>query len=665
MTTNYPGGLDSFTNPTPANNLSDPLVLHSDEHANANDAIAALERWVGASGSNNTATIEYRLNHVAGGGGGGGGIMGWAAGVPLATGTVLNVIGAAFTISGTVLNLTVTGSSPVGFAGGDLTGSYPNPQVMWGNGTGFYGTVFAPLIHASRHEAGGADPIPLDLLAAPSDNTLLNATTGTHGLMAKLSGDPTHYIGGDGLEHNLPGVTNFYMTDSVSTITGTFRRMVTTYPSGTEANMQVSAILGTGSVFPLTFVTSSGTMMSFLSSQEVRVYANAAIVAGTKGASVYAKLFKYTLPGTEVLLGTTDNIPVTAVESQIVLGASVPDTVFANGDRLELKFYAIPIGVGTDPTVAVYYDGLTSSRVEAGVNPASTVTNTYNFYNNPLGIMGQNGGIPLGTGTTLNVNGSRLNMSLSGTVLNLTNSPDPQELIGVYGLVAGVPLGTGTSINWRGPNITVSLSGTVFDVFVTGTVGGGGGGGAGVDQIGVFGRNNGVNLGTGTTIDWGIGMNAAITGTTLFVHPFDGGTNGQAWLRITGSVQGAGWVNQDYNIQWFLGNGVNIVGTGSLTVTTPYMDTPVDSQVISWSVVADATGSFVANVLKSTYAAFPPTSPLTGLGQITLTNQRKNTANASGTATILKTDQLLLSIDSASSVRNVTVSLQCRKIATL
>jgi hypothetical protein len=50
--------------------------------------------------------------------------------------------------------------------------------------------------HAADHQSGGSDPIKLDDLASPDDNTDLNASTSAHGLMAKLSnvGDQA-YVG--------------------------------------------------------------------------------------------------------------------------------------------------------------------------------------------------------------------------------------------------------------------------------------------------------------------------------------------------------------------------------------------------------------------------------------------------------------------------------------
>jgi hypothetical protein len=52
--------------------------------------------------------------------------------------------------------------------------------------------------HASRHQSGGADAIKLDDLAAPDDNTDLNATTSAHGLLPKLPGGTTTYLRADG-----------------------------------------------------------------------------------------------------------------------------------------------------------------------------------------------------------------------------------------------------------------------------------------------------------------------------------------------------------------------------------------------------------------------------------------------------------------------------------
>jgi hypothetical protein len=56
----------------------------------------------------------------------------------------------------------------------------------------------AAAIHATTHEAGGSDPIPLDLLAAPSDVITLNASTSAHGLAPKRSGSATDCLLGTG-----------------------------------------------------------------------------------------------------------------------------------------------------------------------------------------------------------------------------------------------------------------------------------------------------------------------------------------------------------------------------------------------------------------------------------------------------------------------------------
>lgn len=64
MPTNFPGSLDNFTNPTAADNLNTPAVLHSDQHANENDAIEALEVKVGIDGSLVTGSLDYRVGQL-------------------------------------------------------------------------------------------------------------------------------------------------------------------------------------------------------------------------------------------------------------------------------------------------------------------------------------------------------------------------------------------------------------------------------------------------------------------------------------------------------------------------------------------------------------------------------------------------------------------------
>ena len=63
----------------------------------------------------------------------------------------------------------------------------------------------APTAHASTHNSAGGDSIQLDNLAAPDDNTDLNATTGLHGLLPKLGGGTTNFLRADGTWAAPPG----------------------------------------------------------------------------------------------------------------------------------------------------------------------------------------------------------------------------------------------------------------------------------------------------------------------------------------------------------------------------------------------------------------------------------------------------------------------------
>ena len=62
MATNFPTSLDSLTNPTATDTLDSPP--HDTQHADANDAIEALQAKVGVDGSAVTTSHEYRINSI-------------------------------------------------------------------------------------------------------------------------------------------------------------------------------------------------------------------------------------------------------------------------------------------------------------------------------------------------------------------------------------------------------------------------------------------------------------------------------------------------------------------------------------------------------------------------------------------------------------------------
>ena len=93
---------------------------------------------------------------------------------------------------------------------------YRYDGTSWDTVTAAVGT------HASTHASAGADPIKLDDLASPDDNTDLNATTSAHGLLPKLGGGTTNFLRADGSWAAPSGGGGGTTVDSMSTLVDHF-----------------------------------------------------------------------------------------------------------------------------------------------------------------------------------------------------------------------------------------------------------------------------------------------------------------------------------------------------------------------------------------------------------------------------------------------------------
>ncbi len=62
MATSFPTSLDSLTNPLATDSLNSPS--HSGQHADANDAIEALEAKVGVNGSAVATSHDYKIGQL-------------------------------------------------------------------------------------------------------------------------------------------------------------------------------------------------------------------------------------------------------------------------------------------------------------------------------------------------------------------------------------------------------------------------------------------------------------------------------------------------------------------------------------------------------------------------------------------------------------------------
>jgi hypothetical protein len=66
MTTAYPSGFDTFVNPQSTDQLGSTTVPHDKQHANANDAIVAIENELGINPSGSYSTVAARFAALPG-----------------------------------------------------------------------------------------------------------------------------------------------------------------------------------------------------------------------------------------------------------------------------------------------------------------------------------------------------------------------------------------------------------------------------------------------------------------------------------------------------------------------------------------------------------------------------------------------------------------------
>lgn len=186
MATSYPGGIDAFTNPTATDSLASATVPHATQHANANDAIEAIETELGTNPKGASASVKARLDTLDTT------VSGKAPSAsPTFTGTVttpLTTAGYVKTSAGGVLssaaaiaqadvtNLTTDLAAKAPTASPTFTGVVAVPD----------GTVSAPSI-ANDGDANTG-------LYFPADNSIALATDG----VARLSIDSAGLITGTG-----------------------------------------------------------------------------------------------------------------------------------------------------------------------------------------------------------------------------------------------------------------------------------------------------------------------------------------------------------------------------------------------------------------------------------------------------------------------------------
>lgn len=149
----------------------------------------------------------------------------------------------------------------------------------------------------------------------------------------------------------------------------------------------------------------------------------------------------------------------------------------------------------------------------------------------------------------------------------------------------------------------------------------------------------------------------------IFTNEIGFGAIANGQILIRNGLYAIG-VDGDFIIPIVIGNGEDEITTA--VPVKGYVEVPVNSEVVAWTLVANETGSIVIDVWNDTYANFPPTNAdsITGSQKPTLSSAQKNqNLNLTDwTPGLLKGNWLAFEVESATTVKQVTLSLRCARV---
>ena len=237
MATNFPAGLDDFSNPTATTKMSGSgniALAHAEQHANLNDAIEAVERVVGSNNSQVTSSHDYKIRTLEAG------LIDLASQVAANSGNTGGVTTFNSRIGDVIL--TVDDVTALGFVvgGGGGSGSGGNPTGNTYDSVITYdttGTGFDAGVSSFNTRVGAVTLTSADVVNA------LGFTPGTGGSGSGSTG-PVGPTGPQGIQ----GIQGIAGTGSIGPV-GPTGPTGATGPTGPAASNLVNSVFGrTGAV---------------------------------------------------------------------------------------------------------------------------------------------------------------------------------------------------------------------------------------------------------------------------------------------------------------------------------------------------------------------------------------------------------------------------------